>query len=119
MLLFLVKTNNLMNFLAADVSNNPETVCDDVSSAPKLAHSYTAIRPAEETKKSEKLHAKSLSEKVMNFVNEKIHHGITPEALHDYQQLAVISAGGVIEATEEQELEERLGLNDVEQSVMN
>jgi hypothetical protein len=84
-----------------------------------LRDSYTAIRPAEETKKSEKLHAKSLSEKVMNFVNEKIHHGITPEALHDYQQLAVISAGGVIEATEEQELEERLGLNDVEQSVVN
>lgn len=36
------------------------------------------------------------------------------EELNEYQQLAVLSAGGIIEASEEVALQERLGLNDVE-----
>eukprot|EP00599_Poterioochromonas_sp_BG-1_P001511 CAMPEP_0173146178 /NCGR_PEP_ID=MMETSP1105-20130129/8333_1 /TAXON_ID=2985 /ORGANISM="Ochromonas sp., Strain BG-1" /LENGTH=102 /DNA_ID=CAMNT_0014060319 /DNA_START=1470 /DNA_END=1778 /DNA_ORIENTATION=+ len=68
---------------------------------------------------SQKLHgAKSVSEKIVQFFSEKM-NAISPEALHDYQQLAVLSSGGVIEPSEERQLEERLGIDDVEQSAVN
>lgn len=77
-------------------------------------------RQAEHTdQNSQKLHAaKSMSEKIVQFFSEKM-NAISPEALHDYQQLAVLSAGGMIEPSEERQLEERLGIDDVEQSAVN
>ncbi len=81
---------------------------------------YISPRQAEFTdQNSQKLHAaKSMSEKIVQFFSEKM-NAISPEALHDYQQLAVLSAGGVIEPSEERKLEERLGIDDVEQSAVN
>ncbi len=62
--------------------------------------------------------AKSLSDKIVQFVNKKF-NAIPSEALDDYQQLAMLSAGGMIDPTGKQELEEPFGVNDIEQAVLN
>jgi hypothetical protein len=58
----------------------------------------------------------SVSMKIVKYVSEKL-NAISNEELQEYQQLAVLSAGGVIDSIEEKAFEERLGMNDIEESV--
>lgn len=56
--------------------------------------------------------------KVMHFLSSKM-NAVVPEELAEYQQLAVLSAGGIIEVSEEFALQERFGMNDIEAAVEN
>eukprot|EP01040_Poterioochromonas_malhamensis_P012178 gene12178-13315_t len=81
---------------------------------------YLGIRQSEtvESQTSQKLHhAKSLSEKIVQFVSEKM-NGMSPEALQEYERLAVLSSGGILDVSEEKVLAEESGMNDVEQQVV-
>ncbi len=97
-------------------SSKAEEVSKSEASRITSRDQYMALRPAEET--NPKLHAPSFSEKLMQYVSEKM-NAISHEELQEYQQLAVLSAGGRIDPSAEQALEERLGMNDVEQATMN
>lgn len=59
----------------------------------------------------------SLSAKVIEYVSAKLNAIAPDETPDEYQQLAVLSAGGVIEESEELAIQERFGLNDVEAAV--
>ena len=63
-----------------------------------------------------------LSAKLMQFIRKSVTtNSITPSdaaSLKEYQQMAVLAAGGVLEASEEEALQERFGLNDVEAGEM-
>eukprot|EP01040_Poterioochromonas_malhamensis_P009621 gene9621-10447_t len=59
----------------------------------------------------------SLSAKVIEYVSAKLNAIVPDETPDEYQQLAVLSAGGVIEESEELAIQERFGLNDVEAAV--
>ncbi len=103
-------------------SSRKDGKVDDPFAGISLRSHYTPPRLAEENHdhydhNSQNIHPKSLSERVAGFVNEKF-NAISPEALEEYQQLAVISSGGLINFNEEQALalEERFGVNDIEQS---
>ena len=76
------------------------------------------VRSTKGTNDSQPNPAKSLSDKIAQYVSTKF-NAIPSEALDDYQQLAMLSAGGMIDPTEKQELEERFGVNDIEQAVVN
>lgn len=60
----------------------------------------------------------SVSTRLVKYVSEKL-NAISNEELQEYQQLAVLSAGGIIDSIEERAFEERLGMNDIEQSINN
>lgn len=73
-------------------------------------------------KNSPNLQTKSLSEKIVQFVIEKV-NGVSSEELQEYEKLAVITSGGLIEEEskekelEEQEQEQGDINNDVEQQI--
>ncbi len=60
----------------------------------------------------------SVSTRIVKYVSEKL-NAIPTKELQEYQQLAVLSAGGIIDSIEERAFEERLGMNDIEQSINN
>lgn len=69
-------------------------------------------------KNSPNLQTKSLSEKIVQFVIEKV-NGVSSETLQEYEKLAVITSGGLIEEeSKDKELEEQEDINnDVEQQL--
>lgn len=69
-------------------------------------------------KNSPNLQTKSLSEKIVQFVIEKV-NGVSSEELQEYEKLAVITSGGLIEEeSKDKELEEQEDINnDVEQQL--
>eukprot|EP01040_Poterioochromonas_malhamensis_P006626 gene6626-7136_t len=91
---------------------------------PAFRDHYLTLRTAEETemKNSPNLQTKSLSEKIVQFVIEKV-NGVSSEELQEYEKLAVITSGGLIEEEskdkelEEQEQEQGDINNDVEQQI--
>ncbi len=69
-----------------------------------------SLRPAVGTTD---LSTKSLSQKIAQFLSSKT-NAVSAEELEEYQQLVVLVSGGMIGASEELALEERLGVNDLE-----
>ncbi len=78
----------------------------------------SVVRSSKGTNDCQTNPAKSLSDKIVQYVSKKF-NGIPSEALDDYQQLAMLCAGGMMDPMGKQELEERFGVNDIEQAVEN
>eukprot|EP01040_Poterioochromonas_malhamensis_P008929 gene8929-9666_t len=69
-----------------------------------------SLRPAVGTTD---LSTKSISQKIAQFLSSKM-NAVSAAELEEYQQLVVLASGGMIGASEELALEERLGVNDLE-----
>lgn len=76
---------------------------------------YSVIRGGEKAENPDGLQTKSLSEKFIRFLSEKM-NTVSPEAMEEYRTLAVLRVGGIISSDVDQILKEQ---NDIEQAAMN
>ena len=103
---------------------NDDRQTSPIETANHNSISQSSIRGAEEVNPSSKHRDNSMAASVLHYISGKFNAvaplvetrlgSMTHDELHEYQQLAVLSAGGMLEGSEEVALEERFGLNDIE-----